>query len=301
MVLTYVSQEKSAQKALTRCTSRTAENTDATATDSEWNPIVMAIRLVLAICIVIALPSVRAADLPTTIQKIKPSVVGVGTVEETRAPQAQLLATGFAVADGRHVLTNAHVVARELNVKKNEYFAVFVGTGTRPEVRRARKVEVDNVHDMALLEISGMPLPVVHLGRSDHVREGQRIAFTGFPIGAVLGLYPATARGIVSAITPIVIPAASGKQLTAESIERMRTPYMVFQLDATAYPGNSGSPLFDPKTGQVLGVVNMTFVKGTKENALTHPSGISYAIPIRYAEALLTRAGLAAASSRASR
>jgi len=61
----------------------------------------------------------------------------------------------------------------------------------------------------------------------------------------------------------------------------------VFQLDATAYPGNSGSPLYAPDTGEVVGVVNMVFVKGTKEAALTQPSGISYAIPSRYLIELL--------------
>jgi len=37
----------------------------------------------------------------------------------------------------------------------------------------------------------------------------------------------------------------------------------------------------------VVGVVNMVFVKGTKENALTNPSGISYAIPSKFLEALI--------------
>jgi S1-C subfamily serine protease len=63
----------------------------------------------------------------------------------------------------------------------------------------------------------------------------------------------------------------------------------VFQLDATAYPGNSGSPLYDPDTGEVLGVVNMVFVKGTKESALTQPSGITYAVPSSHLEQLLKR------------
>jgi len=63
--------------------------------------------------------------------------------------------------------------------------------------------------------------------------------------------------------------------------------FPVFQLDATAYPGNSGSPVYDAATAEVLGVVNMVFVKGTKETALTQPSGITYAVPARYIQALL--------------
>ena len=67
-------------------------------------------------------------------------------------------------------------------------------------------------------------------------------------------------------------------------------PFMVFQLDATAYEGNSGSPLYDPDTGEVLGIINMVFVKGTKESALSQPSGISFAMPVQYLRELLRRA-----------
>jgi len=108
----------------------------------------------------------------------------------------------------------------------------------------------------------------------------------------VLGLYPVTHRGTVSAITPIVIPAATTRTLDAKSISRMRTPYTVFQLDGTAYPGNSGSPMYDLDTGAVYGIINMVFVKGTKENALTEPSGISYAIPANYIRDMISKAGL---------
>jgi serine protease Do len=66
-----------------------------------------------------------------------------------------------------------------------------------------------------------------------------------------------------------------------------RTPFQVFQLDATAYPGNSGSPVFDPETGAVVGIINMVYVKGVKENATSNPSGITYAIPGKYIARLL--------------
>jgi len=56
----------------------------------------------------------------------------------------------------------------------------------------------------------------------------------------------------------------------------------IFQLDATAYPGNSGSPLFDVDTGEVIGVISMVLIKGTKESALSQPSGITYAVPSNF-------------------
>ena len=62
---------------------------------------------------------------------------------------------------------------------------------------------------------------------------------------------------------------------------------MAPQLDAIAYPGNSGSPLFDIERGEVVGIINMVFVKGTKEAALSAPTGISFAIPAKYLDALV--------------
>jgi S1-C subfamily serine protease len=118
--------------------------------------------------------------------------------------------------------------------------------------------------------------------------EGQELAFTGFPLGMVLGLHPATHRALLSAITPIVLPSLSSRALDARMITQLqRTPFAIFQLDGTVYPGNSGSPVYDPATGAVLAVINMTFVKGLKESAITHPSGIAYAIPSNYVRDLL--------------
>ena len=39
--------------------------------------------------------------------------------------------------------------------------------------------------------------------------------------------------------------------------------------------------------GRVIGVVNSVFVKGTKEAALSAPSGITYAIPTSYVRELI--------------
>ena len=78
--------------------------------------------------------------------------------------------------------------------------------------------------------------------------------------------------------------------MSERAIRSMRSgPQQVFQLDATAYPGNSGGPLFDPRSGAVFGVISMVLVKGTRESALSQPSGITYAIPSRYVSEMLAR------------
>ncbi len=232
------------------------------------------------------------ADLSDTIPRVKPSIVAVGTYMPARSPQSKFGGTGFVVADGRYVVTNAHVIPREIDYANKERLTVFVGQGNKATGRRAKIVAKDEKHDLCLLSIAGKPMPALKLGSTKHVREGKLYAFTGFPIGMVLGLHPVTHRGIVSAITPMVIPAASSKQLSVKMIRAMREPYDVFQLDATAYPGNSGSPLYEVDSGKVVGVINSVLVKSTKESALENPTGISYAIPIDHLNKLLQKAGL---------
>jgi len=235
-----------------------------------------------------------SGELPDTIDSIRNSVVAVGTVKPTRGlhqkgPPVVFKGTGFVVGNGRQVITNHHVIPEINDLEDKESLAIFTGRGKNAKVHKARLVRSDPDHDLALLEISGAPLPVMQLSNGSSVREGEDVAVTGFPIGMVLGLYPVTHRGIVAAITPIVIPAISSRSLTASQIKRMRNPFVVYQLDIVAYPGNSGSPVYNVETGEVIGVVNSVFVKGTKESALEKPSGISYAIPVKYVHDLLKK------------
>ena len=142
---------------------------------------------------------------------------------------------------------------------------------------------------MTLLKIDGPPLSALILGDSTKVREGEMMVFTGFPIGSVLGLYPASTRAMIAAITPIAIPMDKANTLDPRLISQLRDPFEVFQLDARAYPGNSGSPVFRQDNGEVVGVVNMVFVKGSREKVLSDPSGITYAMPVQYLHNLLQR------------
>ena len=88
----------------------------------------------------------------------------------------------------------------------------------------------------------------------------------------------------------VALPTPSSQQLNEKTIHRLREgSFDIYQLDATAYPGNSGSPVYDPDNGDVLGVINMVLVKSTKESALTQPSGITYAVPSSHIEELLKK------------
>lgn len=229
-----------------------------------------------------------AADMVETIARVKPSIVVVGTYQKTASPQFNMHGTGFVIGNGNLVATNAHVVPQESGPDAPA-LVIHLRTGNASsQLRGARLLSRDVERDLAVLRIDGAPLPALTLRDSDSVREGQMVAFTGFPIGGALGFSPVTHRGMVASITPIVLPGGTARQLNEKAIRQIkRGSFDIFQLDATAYPGNSGSPVFDPETGEVIGVINMVFIKGSKESALSQPSGISYAIPANYLKNLI--------------
>ncbi len=231
---------------------------------------------------------VRAGTLPDLVARAKRSVVLVGSYGLMDNPRFGFRGTGFVVAGGLHVLTNAHVIPEETPGRIDRSIAVQVWTPELQWVMRAAKlVSKDIAHDLALLQIDGPPVPALRLAVTE-APEGTAIALIGFPIGGALGYSHVTHRGIVSARTAIVPPATGPQGLSERAVRQLRQgAFEVVQLDATAYPGNSGGPVIDVETGDVVGVVSMVLVKGTKESALSAPSGISYAVPVRDAAAML--------------
>lgn len=247
-----------------------------------------AVRRLAVLSAFLASPSF--AEIADTIERIKPSIVVVGTYKKTSSPQFVLRGTGFIVGNGNLVATNAHVVPDSTEPDAPALVVQARSANGEAQVRRAFLATRDTDHDLAVLRIEGAPLPVLQLRNSDSVREGESIAFTGFPIGGALGFSPVTHRGMISSVTPIALPGGNSRQLNEKQILRIKSgTFNIFQLDATAYPGNSGSPVFDITSGEVIGVINMVFIKGSKEAALSQPSGISYAIPANFLKRLLDR------------
>jgi len=231
-----------------------------------------------------------ASTLPAAIAAIKPSVVPVGTYSATDSPRFTFRGTGFVVGDGTVVATNFHVLPSAADLEGGPALMVLVSrSGDQGTLRRARLAASDRPRDLALLKLEGPPLPALALEEAGAVREGQSIALMGFPIGGALGFSAVTHRGIVASITTSALPAATAQSLDPRVVRRLRdgNNLEVIQLDATAYPGNSGSPVFDAETGRVLGIVNQVLVKSTRESALTNPTGITYAVPVRYLIELL--------------
>lgn len=240
----------------------------------------------------------RAQGLVDLIARAKPSVVAIGTYSATDSPRFGFRGTGFVVGAGNLMVTNAHVLPEPPTEGAPKRLVVVTRPGAEPaEPRIATLLALDKPHDLALLRFEGPALPALPFAAPDDIREGMAVAFTGFPLGGALGFTPVTHRAIISSITAIALPSPGAQGLNEQAIRRLRQgSFDIYQLDGTAYPGNSGGPVMDAESGRVVGVINMVLVKGSKESALNQPSGISYAIPIRFVIDLLARGGSDAGS-----
>jgi serine protease Do len=133
---------------------------------------------------------------------------------------------GFLVdAERGWIVTNAHVVGQS----PSEVQVAFADQPFRP----ARKVYVDPFTDMAVLAL-GAPVhgrAAAPLSAGDPPGVGEPVAVFGHP----LGLPFTGSRGIVSGQTD---------QFGAS----------LLQIDATVDHGNSGGPVIDLRTGEVVGI-----------------------------------------------
>lgn len=230
----------------------------------------------------------NAETAAALIARVKPSVVLVGSYGLLDSPRFGFSGTGFVVSDGRHVVTAAHVLPPLPPGRVDRRLVIQHWTAESGWVIREASVKrTDGPRDLALLTIEGPALPAVKLASKD-AAEGSDVVLIGFPLGGALGFSHVSHRGMVGAVTAIAPQAMNAQTLQPRALQQLRRgSFEVLQLDATAYPGNSGGPVFDLASGEVVGVVSMVLVKGTREAALSAPSGISYAIKASDAVALL--------------
>jgi S1-C subfamily serine protease len=234
----------------------------------------------------------KKVNLPALIKKISPTIVGLGTHIPLRSPRVIMNGTGFVILNGKYIVTNAHVIPERYKMAPKERVVVLLGHGEKPEVVFTEIIKIDKRYDLAILKLlRGPAASSAVLSKSKKLKpSGTEVIFTGFPLGAVMGLYPVTHKGMISAITPIIRPQVSSAYLDAHMLRQPRIN--VYQLDAVAYPGSSGSPVFDVNTGEVIAIINSVAIKKTKEKAISQPSGITFAIPVSHLNDLIKSAGL---------
>ena len=165
--------------------------------------------------------------------------------------------SGFIISADGYILTNHHVIedASEVVISlqdRREFSAEIIGS--------------DKKSDVALLKVkTNENLPFLSLGDSEKVRVGDWV----MAIGSPYRLNATVTAGIVSA--------------KARSVPGQSTSYIPFiQSDVAINPGNSGGPLFN-LNGEVIGI-----------NAMIYSNrggymGISFTIPINYADEIITQ------------
>ena len=166
--------------------------------------------------------------------------------------------SGFIISGDGLILTNKHVVA-----DAQAQYVVVLNDGKEYE---AKVVGTDIFNDIGVLKIDAKDLPVVNLGDSDKLVNGQTV----IAIGNALAEFSNTVTvGVVSGIGRNIV-AGNGSG-SSEKLED------VIQTDAAINPGNSGGPLLNI-FGEVIGINTAVSSQGQL---------IGFAIPINSAKQVI--------------
>ncbi len=184
-------------------------------------------------------------------QRIKPSVVSVRTLQESRryssggGPSPREISgqgSGVIMSASGYILTNNHVVEGSDRVviglhDRRQFTGVVVGR--------------DDVSDLAVIKIEASDLFPAAWGDSDLLNVGSMVWAVGSPYG------------LEQTVTSGILSAKERGNLTDDPREYLQT-------DAAVNPGNSGGPLVNAR-GEVVGI--NTSIYGEQFQ------GISFAIP----------------------
>lgn len=131
-------------------------------------------------------------------------------------------------------------------------------------------VEVDLVYDLVVLWVDDGELLLILLLVQKEVFEGEVIVLIGFFIGGVLGYLYVMYYGIVLVFIEIVLFVLSLQGLNEKVVCWLcQGNFKVFQFDVIVYFGNSGGLVIDVVSGEVVGVINMVFIKVIYELVLS--------------------------------
>jgi S1-C subfamily serine protease len=202
--------------------------------------------VVLAMCVSAcarSAPAEEASDRYTELYtRLHPSVVLI-TMQipaddvKRKGKWDDAYGSGAIVASGAwgsRILTDAHVIADARNVR--------VKVGDAGERLPVRVVAVsDDDDDLALLEIARPNVPPVTFGSMTSVVPGRAVGVLGYPIPDAFE--DERLRTVVSLYTGRIASVRNG----------------TMEIDVPIIPGESGGPVFDAGTGDVIGLAESRF------------------------------------------
>jgi len=221
-------------------------------------------------------PAALSSDenrIVNTFNAVSPSVAYIQTMVTTGGPRSLSLqgtevpqgaGSGFLWDDRGHVVTNYHVVAAGARGRSRSLpTKVKVRLQGMTDACDATVVGVEPEKDLAVLKLSGVPLPrPIDVGSSSELMVGQ----TCLAIGNPFGLDYTLTTGVVSAL---------GREVQGYGGRPIKG---CIQTDASINPGNSGGPLLD-SNGRLIGVNTAIFAPGAAAG-IAGNVGIGFAIPV---------------------
>jgi S1-C subfamily serine protease len=226
--------------------------------------------------LVITLPacSKQPPQQVDTVEYIQRGVVPVICAQagnSNNIASAQIVGSGFFINRSGYFVTASHVLLElDTAIKQTHCIGAIYVPKTSWKERTANaqlkfftftdcryKADVDvgacvpSTNPFADAEVKDRIQTLALGSLADHP-DGSPVAFTGFPLGIV---FPVTSKGEIAAFIP---------------------DENLLLIDKSAWPGASGSPVYDPQ-GKVLGLL---FKRGTNES-----EGIAAAVPV---ESVLT-------------
>ena len=245
----------------------------------------------------------KSESLPNTYQKIKPSIVAIVSRVSPQPNYPPIIGTGFVGREDGIIFTCNHVIKgieklpRAKGKPKEEWPAVVLfyhnipdrGMITIPmDIQGAVGIQKyehkgvyygEDIPDMGILLVNYSGLPAMELSDEPDLQEGESVAVSGFPMGEATLLAPGWLHqisptlqsGIISAVLPFPCKAPHA-----------------YLMDVMIKGGSSGSPVFDPQSGKVYGMV---YAKLQEQKEIDDsgraikcfdPTTLSFVLPSRY-------------------
>ena len=213
-----------------------------------WRTLSLLLMLVF-VSVTVALPIVTAAG-EADIEAMKNSAVRVLI---TQGGRLMAKGSGFVIDDGKHIVTNYHVI--EAVEKEGAQAWVVLGRGR--DLRRALEIRATSpANDIAVLSVDQkLAKPSVKLVRREDVKQAESVIAVGFP-----GTSDQVDEDWLNA------PATPTPGQVVQKLRLGGAAHMI-QITADINPGNSGGPVYNSR-GHVIG---MSTLKGRS-------SSLNYAV-----------------------
>lgn len=201
---------------------------------------------------------------------LKPSIVAIASRVSKNPELPDIIGTGFIARSDGIILTNDHVIKAIKNLPRLKsmgpedwpivilYFHWIPDKGMMPipldvkgvgVLKREKPIEGYNygkdIPDLGFIHVHIKDLPAIKISEKLELEEGDEVMLAGFPMGTdtlrapgwLHQLTPTIQSGIISAVLPFPCD----------------NPHAIL-LNIMTQGGSSGSPVFNPSTGEVIGI-----------------------------------------------